>query len=218
MCILENLKGTEEAEILLQMLESYKKIDEEQKVLYETTKFFCPDGCGSCCHNFEPDLLENEALFMAAWIIENSYENALKIAEGVFPFDSDENRKDDKTCPFHDYEKAYHCTIYGGRPSICRLFGASCSKSKNGEKVWKPCKFYPVEELQKYSPLLSHRQFSQSETESILGKMPPLMSDLMEQIENSSISKETKLIREILPKTIQKLLWIMNLTKQNCPL
>jgi len=142
---------------------------------------------------------------MAAWLIENNYEIALKIAEGIFPFDNG------KTCPFHDFSNKYHCTIYGGRPSICRLFGASCSKSKNGEKVWKPCKFYPIEKLQEYNPLLSHKQFSQNETEQILGKMPPLMSNLMEQIENNSISKETKLIRQILPQTIQKLLWIIRL-------
>ena len=131
MQILEELHWTEEAEIISQVQECYKRIEAEQKDWYEKSQFFCPDGCGSCCHDFEPDLLECESLFMAAWLIENQYENALKIAEGVFPFDNSKI-DDGKTCPFHDFSNAYHCSIYGGRPFIFIIFGSICSKSKFG--------------------------------------------------------------------------------------
>lgn len=69
--IIKKLEGTKEAEILLQMGEAYQRIENEQAVWFEKSKFTCVEGCGSCCHNFEPDLLECEAVYMAAWLLEN---------------------------------------------------------------------------------------------------------------------------------------------------
>lgn len=153
--ILEKLKGTKEAEILEKIEASYEKIAAAQKTWYEKSSVLCPSGCGQCCHNFEPDLLSSEALYMAAWLLENQAETAEKVAAGIFPFENG------KTCLFHDFNNPYHCTIYGGRAFICRLFGASGGKGKHTEVVWKPCKFYPQNELQKFKPPLAHRQYSQ---------------------------------------------------------
>ena len=69
--ILEKLKGTKEAEILEKIEASYEKIAAAQKTWYEKSSVLCPSGCGQCCHNFEPDLLSSEALYMAAWLLEN---------------------------------------------------------------------------------------------------------------------------------------------------
>ena len=203
--IKQKLNGTHELELIENTDSCYDRCSEEQKQWYEKSKFYCIQGCGSCCHNFEPDLTEGEALFMACWLLENQHETALRIAENNFPFENG------KTCPFYDSENPYHCSIYGGRPFICRLFGASCSHGKDGKKVWKPCKFYPETELKKYSPLLSHRQFTAEEARNIFGSLPPAMSDIMEQAVLMNEKNETKLIREILPQTVQKLLWILQM-------
>lgn len=204
--VLSKLKGTQEASILLEMEAAYEKVSALQGEWYSKSKFTCPEGCGSCCHNFEPDLLDCEALYMAAWLIENQAEVATAIEEGNFPFENG------KTCPFHNFENPYHCSIYNGRPSICRFFGGCGAYGKNQEVVWKPCKFYPEEMLKMHKPELSHRQYSASEVLDIFGTLPPVMSDLMEEIVSfEPDNRETKLIREILPETIKRIKWICSL-------
>ena len=216
--VLEKIKGTEEYDILVETEACYQKIDSVQAIWYEQSKFFCPEGCGRCCEHFEPDLLENEALYMAAWLIANQPEVAAKVAEGIFPnYASTENvsretkrgeRRENELahfhdraeacrpategdrpnmsagdsfepfsreegCPFFDPDSPRHCTIYNGRASICRLFGASGSRDKFGNEVWKPCKFYPAELLEKRNPPLAHRQYSAEEIRKAFGIFPP---------------------------------------------
>ena len=122
--ILSKLKDTREEEILIQMQESYNHIADAQAVWYEKSKFICPEGCGECCRNFEPDLLECEATYMAAWLLENQKEVAEKVSQGDYPY------PENKGCPFWNENAEYHCTIYGGRPFICRFFGACRASSR----------------------------------------------------------------------------------------
>lgn len=210
--ILQKLEGTSVYELLTQMEAAYQRIADQQAPWYKKAHFLCPSGCGDCCKDFEPDLLEGEALYMAAWMLENQPEMALKVAEGNFPF----NHK--KTCPFFDYDSPYHCTIYGGRAFICRLFGASSAYSKEGKKVWKPCKFYPSDLLARHTPPLAHRQYTAEETVTIMGELPPAMSDLMQEaVSFSQDSEGTTLVRDILPQSINKLLWIINMNGNDNP-
>lgn len=204
------LKGTSEAEKILTVENNYADIKNQQAVWYEKSKFYCPDGCGECCRNFEPDLLECEALYMAAWLIENQPEIADAICKNQFPF------PENKGCPFWDEKNPLHCTIYGGRPFICRLFGACGNRSKDNSIVFKPCKFYPAEKLALFRTPLQHKQYNQKETEEIFNTLPPVMSDLMEKaISINPDNQETELIRNILPKTIQRLKWLCSLNNEN---
>jgi len=208
--VLKSLEGTRESEIIKQMEEVYGNIGAAQGEWYEKAQFFCAEGCGECCRNFEPDLLECEAVYMAAWLIENQPQVAEQVAQGNFPLPRN------KACQFWDENKAYHCTIYGGRPLICRLFGACGSRTKNGETVFKPCKFYPENGLKAWKVPLAHRQYSQEETAGIFGALPPVMSDLTEGVVAiSPENKNTELIRNILPSVIRKLQWIISLNSQN---
>lgn len=204
--VLGKLYGTREYEILVETERFYNALKDDQTAWYEKTQFLCPDGCGSCCVNFEPDLLECEALYMAAWLIENQYENAIKVAEEKYPFDNG------KTCPFFDASGHYHCSIYGGRPFICRLFGASCSGGKDGTRTWRPCRSYPDELLAARKPPIERKQYSESDAKSIFPVLPPVMSDVMElALSVSPDSVETVLLRDILPGTIRRLLWIFTM-------
>lgn len=202
--VLGKLEGTSVYDTLVQMEAAYERITCEQKQWYDTAKFYCPDGCGHCCEGFEPDLMEGEVLYMAAWLIENQNEIALQIAQNKFPFDNG------KTCPLFNPASPYHCSIYNGRAFICRLFGASSFRSRNGDKTWRPCKFYPDDILAAHKPPLAKRQYSESETLQVLGAVPPLMSDFTESIA-ASASGETELIRDILPPTIRRLLWLIDM-------
>ncbi|MCR5290372.1 MAG: YkgJ family cysteine cluster protein [Treponema sp.] len=207
--VLKQLEGTSIHDILIRIEESYERIADEQGIWYKKANFLCPDGCGKCCQGFEPSVYTGEALYMAAWLLENQREKALQIAEGTFPFDNGE-----QTCPLFNPDSAYHCSIYGGRPFICRLFGASSFRSKNGEKMWRPCKFYPDSVLKDHNPPLQKRQYTEDETITVLGAVPPLMSDLTE----SSVSaEETHFIRTILPETIRCLLWIIAMNDNDTP-
>lgn len=201
----EIIKDTFEGIVINKVENCYTRIEEKQSKWYKKSGFSCPSGCGSCCHNFEPDLLECEALYMAYWLLVNQTETALKIAEGIFPFENG------KTCPFYNSSNDYHCSIYNGRPFICRLFGASGNLDKNGKIVWKPCKFYPQNMLENFKPSLAHRQYSIEEIKSIFNTVPPVMSDMMEQAECITDSTETEIIRNILPETVRRLLLLQQL-------
>ena len=203
--VLEKLEGTSVYDTLLQIEEAYERIAREQKEWYDAAKFYCPEGCGHCCEGFEPDLMEGEALYMAAWLIENQNDTAMKIAEEEFPFDNGS-----KTCRLFNPDSPYHCSIYNGRPFICRLFGASSFRSRDGDKTWRPCKHYPLEVLAAYNPPLEKKQYSEEDTLRVLGAIPPLMSDFTEGIASAS-SGETVLVHEVLPATIRRLLWLINM-------
>lgn len=181
----------------------YNNLSDQQKEWYLATNFTCPEGCGCCCHNFEPALFESEAIFMAKWLVENKKDIAIEIAEGTYK--SDYNGK---TCIFYAENTDFHCSIYGGRPFICRLFGASAAKDKTGQTVWRPCKFYPASALQAHKPPLAHIQYTKAQTEEILGKCPPIMADIMEQtVMLMPENTQTEPLREILPKVIRKILF-----------
>lgn len=266
--VLEKIKGTEEYDILVETESAYRRIETAQQEWYSKSNFRCPEGCGRCCEHFEPDLLENEALYMAAWLISNKPEWAENVsretsadraqresslshcrgpgvgpegantasstdnmlaffhltpdgcrpaAEGDRPNmsagDSFEPFSREEGCPFFDPDSPRHCTIYNGRASICRLFGASGSRDKFGNEVWKPCKFYPAELLEKHNPPLAHRQYSAEEIRKAFGTFPPVMSDLMEQEETfTPDDDQTRLIRDVLPERIRHLMWIMELS------
>lgn len=205
--VLKKLEGTSVYDILINVENAYERISREQGEWYDKTHFFCPSGCGKCCEGFEPDLSECEALYMAAWLLENQPVIAHSISEGVFPFGNGE-----KTCPLFNFNSPFHCSIYGGRAFICRLFGASSFYSKDGKKVWRPCKFFPDEELKKHVPPLQKVQYSEEETKAVLGEVPPAMSDLTEEVFSFSQAKgETFLIRDILPAMIKRLLWLIDM-------
>ena len=207
--ILEKLEGTSVYETLIQIEAAYERIANEQKLWYDAANFYCPEGCGHCCEGFEPDLMEGEALYMAAWLLENQNDLALQLAgqnaESSFPFDNGP-----KTCRFFNPASPYHCSIYNGRPFICRLFGASSFRSRDGDKTWRPCKFYPEDLLAFHKPPLAKRQYSEAETLEVLGAVPPLMNDLTEEVAAVS-SGETSLVHDILPETIRHLLWLINM-------
>ena len=198
--ILKKLEGTSEYQILTEIEAAYERIAQEQKGWYEKSGFLCPQGCGDCCAHFEPDLMFSEALYMGAWLLEHQPVIAHGVAEEKFPFYATDH------CQFFNPESPFHCSVYGGRAFICRLFGASGVRSKSGKIVWKPCRFYPSAQLAKYMPPLEHRQYSSEELMRIFGTLPPDMGALM-----SGTEVDTVLLRDILPKVIRHLLFIIGM-------
>ncbi len=204
--ILKKLTGTAEWQVLTEIEEAYAHIDIEQKKWYDASRFTCPSGCGDCCTHFQPDLMVSEALYMGAWLLENQPCVASLVAEGKFPFDNVDG------CPFFNADTPYHCSIYGGRAFICRLFGASGSRAKNGSLVWKPCRFYPAELLARHTPPLEHRQYTTPEVLELFGILPPDMETLM-----SGTGADTTMLKDILPRIISHLLFIIEMNGNDNP-
>ena len=132
----EKFAGTVIYDILTSVNALYNDIDSSQKLWKTRSPMQCPNGCGSCCVHFEPEVYEAEALYLAAWMLEHQSERADRIAEA----DVDSFTRGDG-CFLFDPDSPYHCTVYEGRCLICRLFGFSGNHGKDGTIRWKPCRY-----------------------------------------------------------------------------
>ncbi len=209
MRIYDLLEGTLEYDQICRLDTVYKQIASEQDEWKSSCSFTCPDGCGTCCEHFEPDVTEAEALYLAAWMLYNQEETAFAIVEGTFV----PAREYEDGCILFDAHSPYHCTVYGGRCLICRIFGFTGDRGKDGNKRWKPCKFHP-EPLPKP---LERRQYTQDELVSLFGALPPAMGDLMSQAEAimPGAQGSTEPLRIALKHAIEKLVMIAGFHNDN---
>ena len=79
----EKFAGTVICDILTSVDSLYNGIEADQKIWKARSHIQCPDGCGSCCVHFEPEVYEAEALYLAAWMLEHQSERADRIAEAA---------------------------------------------------------------------------------------------------------------------------------------
>ncbi len=129
------LEGTIEGEQLDEMRSIYEKLDVAIAEFQREYDIHCKGGCGTCCEHFIPDITEAEANYLAAFVIENKRaEEVLKRFEG---FDKDEVHG----CPLYNKDTPFHCSVYNGRPLICRLFGSTCFVNKEDKPIFKHCKW-----------------------------------------------------------------------------
>lgn len=182
----EKFAGTVIYNILTAVDSLYNDIDSDQKLWKTKSPMHCPDGCGSCCVHFEPEVYEAEALYLAAWMLEHQSERADRIAEA----DSDYFARGDG-CFLFDSDSPYHCTVYGGRCLICRLFGFSGDHGKDGVIRWKPCKYMQPSRvagnavgeisgerasgISDVQDVQMGRQYGQEEMMRLFGAVPPYM-------------------------------------------
>lgn len=182
----EKFAGTVIYDILTAVDSLYNDIDVDQKIWKAKSPMQCPDGCGSCCVHFEPEVYEAEALYLAAWMLENQSERAERIAEA----DSGASIGGDG-CVLFDPESPYHCTVYGGRCLICRLFGFSGDHGKDRRIRWKPCRYMehsvvagnaaggisgtPINGTGTVQDVQTGRQYEEEEMMRLFGAVPPYM-------------------------------------------
>ena len=195
----EKFAGTVICDILTSVNSLYNDIDSDQKLWKTKSPMHCPDGCGSCCVHFEPEVYEAEALYLAAWMLEHQSERADRIAEA----DVDSFTRGDG-CFLFNPDSPYHCTVYEGRCLICRLFGFSGDHGKDGTIRWKPCKYMqpsaktlsgipektlsgiagnaaggisgtPVNGIDTVQEVQTGRQYGQEEMMRLFGAVPPYM-------------------------------------------
>jgi len=197
----DSFTGTQAQDLIESLNHIYLEIHEAQVEWKKVSPFQCPDGCGCCCVDFEPDILESEALYLAAWMLYHQKDRAEAILSGNFESLGTSN----SGCILFNPDSPYHCTVYEGRCLICRLFGYSGDRGKEGEIRWKPCKFLPVEPSS--GNMQFHRQLTGDEMLALFGSVPPVMSDCTAQILSLSPDAVTHRLplREALPAAIGKI-------------
>lgn len=189
----ESFEGTQASSIIEGLDTIYAEIQVAQTAWKEASSFPCPDGCGVCCVHFEPDVLESEALYLASWMISNQSARSDAILEHRFvsPRPDPENG-----CFLFDPASPFHCTVYGGRCLICRLFGHSGDHDKNGRPRWKPCK-----------ELGYDHQYNEPELLEKFGQTPPMMADITARVLALMPDRiqHRRPLREALPDAIAKI-------------
>jgi len=203
----DSLKGTQAQDLIESLNQIYIEIHKAQAEWKKVSPFQCPDGCGCCCVDFEPDILESEALYLAAWMLYHQKDRAEAILSGSF----EPHTQSISGCILFNPDSPYHCTVYEGRCLICRLFGYSGDRGKEGEIRWKPCKFLPIDVVSVNSRF--HRQLTGDEMLEYFGTVPPVMSDCTAQIISLSPDAVTHRLplREALPKAIGKIQMLQRL-------
>jgi Fe-S-cluster containining protein len=125
----------------------------------------CPEGCGSCCESFVPDILPVEAGYIADWLLRSRP----GLAAAVLEWDADGLRSS-PACPFHEPDRrGGGCGVYPARPLVCRLFGYASVRDREGAASYSLCKMMPSRE--------GRRSWSGEELECELGTSLPVMAD-----------------------------------------
>jgi uncharacterized protein len=176
----------------------YAKIEEDQRAFLASAAergvpLLCPPGCGSCCEPFVPDVLPVEAAYAASWILEHKPELAREIALW-------KDRRESPPCPLlAKTDEGLRCSIYPARFLICRLFGASGVRDKEGKAAFRPCAHMPVPGPKSVDG--ENRVMTGEEIAETFGSTPPVMADYATQIVGLSPSEggERHSVYEALP-------------------
>ncbi len=157
----DNFRHTSAGRRLGELKQLYAEIARAQERFLEAAissgfSLSCPKGCGSCCHHFVPDVIPIEAELIAYHVL----------TEGIqVPTDA-------QFCPFHDpFNAEGHCRIYPVRPLICRFFGFSAVRDRDGRPAFRLCRHMPAPKG------LSSRTLDAELLAATFGAAPPVMSD-----------------------------------------
>lgn len=182
-------------------MERYRKLAKDIEDLYKESSFafqsfqkesglLCLSGCGGCCihPNIEATMLE--MLPLALKIIDNGSENDLY----------EKLNEDHTICLFYqktnsDGSQGY-CKVYHERPSVCRSFGASARKKKDGTKEWLVCKVIK----EHHQNILPHHML---ESAPVIGTFALKIRGL-----DHNLSKEIYPINMALKLMLEKLLYL----------
>jgi len=195
--VLQALNETELKEKILYIDKVYNELNLRQETFCDKFNIHCKKGCGSCCENFNPDITEVEALYLAYGLIkENKEDYFIELLD---------KNLDESHCPLYNpYDSEHHCMVYMYRPLICRLFNASCSKDKEGNPSFRRCKWNENENNISKDLFTKYKDYIVS------------MSDYGEKIEiENAGSTKTELIKDAVEKQIYKVKLIMELIDES---
>jgi len=124
--------GSSIADQWRRLIDLYHVMEEETGAFCQAYDIHCPQGCGTCCEHFIPDLTSVEASLIAGYLL---FETRIPLLVGKL------HESGGTACPLYDPDSGHHCTVYPVRGLICRLFGACPSEDKRGLPVFRKCKY-----------------------------------------------------------------------------
>lgn len=127
--------GTYAGEGMEALASLYEQIEIETARFCTEHSIACGPGCGTCCEHFMPDITALEARMVAAYLLLVKKDTALiyKIAEA--------KKSETGPCPLYRFDSPYHCSVYPARPLVCRLFGVCANGDKEGNGVFRRCRY-----------------------------------------------------------------------------
>ena len=159
-------------------------------------------------------MYEYEALYLAAWLLAHDGDKA----EMIRTCGAGQSLNNDNGCFLYDPQNPHHCTVYGGRCLICRLFGHSGSRGKDMKIHWKPCKFAPCTgtitgtgaSTGTAATAANKREYGEAELFALYGAVPPDMAQAASRLlALNPDDTHTRPLREALPEAIEKLRLIL---------
>ena len=123
-----------------ELIALYEDIDTHSANFTHSLDISCPTACGTCCEHFIPDVNFHEATLIASYIM--CIKKDLTLLSLINP------EYEGNGCPLYYKDDPFHCQIYPVRTLVCRLFGASPSKTKYGMPIFRKCKYNSDEHQQ----------------------------------------------------------------------
>lgn len=149
----------------------FEELDLETKSFLDASKLTCISGCGFCCSNPQVSASVLEFLPLAFDLYaKGKAEKALDILE--------KTPEEGSCIVYKSLSEDGHsgfCSDYNNRGMICRLFGSSARKNKEGQKEIITCKKIKIEKKDLYD----------NSVVAIKSEMPiPLSTDAYRKINN----------------------------------
>lgn len=125
----------------------FSELEKDIKLFQSETQLGCKTGCGECCKkpDIEATVLEFLPLAFYLWQTGKDAEVLRRLEETMLA----------PPCTFFSSfftgQSVGMCSIYLHRGLICRLFGFSASRDKEGKPVLATCKFIKTELSEKYN-------------------------------------------------------------------
>jgi Fe-S-cluster containining protein len=164
------LQSESPTEILNKVEQLLVEISDTTEKFAANVPYKCRAGCGACCMKPHIEAQVSEMLPMARHIIEKG------LTEDIFERLGSSEQSGCLMFQAHaGGEEKGRCSAYEFRPSVCRLFGFSAVKKKNGPPELANCnwqkKLYPTELLE-------------SQAKINAGMEVPIISDFRFKLQN----------------------------------
>lgn len=145
----------------------YKRLDKEILNLQKDSGIHCLSGCGECCKKNDIEATPIEFLPLALQLYDEGR------AESVL---QEINANNSSICHVfrpHVTHFGGLCNEYPNRGLICRLFGFTARRNKEGNNELVTCRFIKEQQAEEYEQLVA---------EIKAGKKVPVMSDYYSRI------------------------------------
>ncbi len=133
--------GTYAGEGMAALATLYDQIEEGTSRFCFEHNISCGPGCGTCCEHFMPDITVLEARLVAAYLLLVKKDTAL-ISKIIAARNATGG-----PCPLYQFDVPYHCSVYAARPLICRLFGVCANGDKEGNGIFRRCRYNEEETM-----------------------------------------------------------------------